>query len=999
MPLNKQLIDVVFDKGINTKVADHLTLDSNLKVLENRVFNKVGRLDKREGFDLLSNSDFQDTQITNMDALSKFGEDELVMFANSSLYSYSPGVGKWQYKDNVQSAAVELEQIINGTSQQINIDSCHANGIILTAWVDEASDDIMMAIYDTLSKNILNTTYTVTSTGSNHRCLALNNNLFVFYCEGTELKCTYVSSSSPTVAYSVTLSTGYEDVHSDFIYDVTNIGSIGYVFYKGTTAATVQMLSFNTAGEILTNNTITATVLVCLAVNSFTDSTDTSYIALGYRESASLVKAAIYTQTMAVKKAISTLDSTASTTVTKITSAYDPINDSVIFYYQTDDADTTKTLVTTNTIGLTSGTIGTRGIFLRSVGIASRAFVSNSRVYINLLFESDLQATVFTVENSTKAVISTFAKGRAGSHEYMWAPPSVSQLDDGTYSFAINIKGVIRSENATLFSLLGLSLANIDFNGPYLYNSVSINNNMLAIGGQLLSYDGVFITEQGFHIFPEGTAYLSTATTTGYMSDGVYQYVAIYQYVDSKGNIHKSAPSIPFTQTLSGGTSTQKITVRVPTLRITQKTGDRGDCTIELYRTEASGTIFYKVTSIISPSYNDLTVDYVDVVDTLADATIISNEILYTTGGVLDNIGAPSASIITTYKNRVFVAGLEDKNEIRYSKIVRRSEGVSFNEGLSIQCDPKGGDITALAQLDDKLVIFKHSSLFAIVGDGPSDTGEGVTYSEPELISTDVGCVDGNSVVVGPDGLFFKSAKGIYLLDRASKVDYIGAPVEDYNSLNITSSTLLDDTNEIRFTTNSNVILVYNYYFKQWSVFTGSTVDDALIYADVYTAITSDDRVLYEPGDSYKDQDSYVNSSISTGWIRLNGIQGFQRVYRVAVLGYVRSAHWLKMSIYTDYSDTLVQERLFDVSTVMSLSQEYYGDGTYGDAVYGGTDNGVYQFQVHMKQQKCQAIRVVIEDIYENSAEGSGQGADITGITLEVGVKRGQNKLGSSKSR
>lgn len=83
----------------------------------------------------------------------------------------------------------------------------------------------------------------------------------------------------------------------------------------------------------------------------------------------------------------------------------------------------------------------------------------------------------------------------------------------------------------------------------------------------------------------------------------------------------------------------------------------------------------------------------------------------------------------------------------------------------------------------------------------------------------------------------------------------------------------------------------------------------------------------------------------------------------------------------------------------MSVTDGYYGDGTYGDGVYGGEDNGVYQFQIHMKKQKCQAIRVVIEDIYENSSTtNTGQGADITGITLEIGTKRGLGKITGSHS-
>lgn len=998
MALNKQPVDVIFTKGVSQKTNNQLTLNESLIKLENRVFNKLGRLDKRTGFSVLSNNEIEDSELTpisNMNALSKFGEDELVLFANQNLYSYSPSVGGWIVKDLALSAAVELDAIINGSSQQADIDSCYADGITLFSWVDGASSDIMYALYDTVAKTIINTG-TVSTTGDSPRCLAVGSNLFVFYGDGTDLKCKFASTSNPFLSSTaIVISNSYEDLHADHLYDVTAIGSTGYVFYKATTATTIQALKFNTAGAVTSETTLTATVTGPITLCSFLAADTKYYIALGYKQSASLVKGAVYNQSFVAKVAIATVDSTASTDISMLSIGYSTTDDKIQYFYQTDNADTTKTLIRTNSIVVDTGVVGTSSVFLRSVGIGSRAFTHDDIIYMNVLHESEFQSTMFTVATANKVVVCTFAKGRSGAHSNIWAPPSVSYQTNGTYAFSMNVKGVIRSENETLFSLLGLSLATIDFSGPYLYNSITLNNNMLAVGGNVLAYDGRFVTEQGFHLFPENVTQQATATTGGFISNGSYQYAAVYRWTDAKGNIHTSAPSIPLSYTASGGTSTQTITIRIPTLRITQKTGDRGECTVELFRTENAGTIFYKVTSITSPTYNDTTADYVDIVDTLADATIISNEILYTTGGVLDNIGAPSASIITSYKNRAFIAGLEDKNEMRYSKIVRLGEGVSFNEGLSIKVEPRGGDITALATLDDRLIIFKNSSIYQIAGDGPSDTGEGSTFTEPVLISTDVGCTDGNSVVLGPDGLFFKSSKGIYLLERNNTVTYVGADVEDYNSAMVTSAVLLDNKNEMRFSTEDGFILVYNYYFKQWSVFTGNTLNDALIYDDKYTMITSGNKVLQEAAGVYKDDGSFVNSAISTGWIRLSGLQGYQRAYRVGILGTANSAHSLRVSVYTDYSDIVVQERVFDVGSIMQIDSGFYGDDTYGDNTYGGgEDNGVYLFQIHMKQQKCDAIRFVIEDIYENSdTDNSGQGADITGLTVQIGVKQGLNKV------
>lgn len=996
MALNKNNVDIIFTEGVNNKTDNKLTLNSSLLALENRRFIKTGALDKRLGFNPLSSSDCNETPITTTEALSVFN-DELVMFADSNLYSYSSSIDRWVTKDKVLSAAVELSAVVNNSKQQTDMDFCQAGGVALFAWKDSETDDLLYSVQDVSSGSFFVQNAVLSATGAKPRCIALGNTLFVFFGDSTALKFLSVSATSPCAAATTgTMSTGLEALHADHLYDLCKIGITGYVFYKGTTAATMQMVEFNTGATVVSDTTLTATIGGCMTIGSLLASDTKNYIYLAYRETASVVRCAILTRNLTIHQAVADLDATASTTITKITLAKNA-TDSMRIFYQTNGATVGTTLITSNTLTL-AGVVGTRAVFLKSVGIASRAFNTGSNLIINVLHESELQATVFTV-NELGSVVCVFSPGNSGSHSSLWAPTNVETLPTGEWAFPMNVKGVIRSENATLFSLEGLSLAKIDFQGPNIYNSVTLNSNMYAVGGILNNYDGQNVTEQGFHLFPEGITSGGADTTGGDMSDGVYQFAALYRWVDNKGNIHQSAPSIPLTVTMSGGGTTQTIDITVPTLRLTQKTGVREECTIEIFRTEDSGSIFYKQTSVADPLYNDATVDTVTVTDTYSDASIIANEILYITGDVLDNISAPSCSIATSHQNRLFIAGLQDKNEIRYSKIVRKGEGVAFNEALAIFVDPKGGNITNLASMDSNLIILKRSNLYRVSGDGPSDTGAGGTFTEPELISTDVGCTDSNSVVLGPSGLFFKSAKGIYLLDRSLTTSYIGAPVEDFNAETITSAVLLDSVNEVRFTTNNGNILVYNYFFDKWSVYTGHNITDALVFNDEYTFITTSDLVFQEY-DGYRDNGGFVGSKVATGWIRLSGIQGYQRAYRISVLGEFKSKHKLKLTVYNDYSNTIVQETIFEVSDILSVNAGFYGDGVYGAETYGTEDSGIYQFQVHLKKQKCQVFRVVIEDFYSNSDnDGDGEGFKITGLSVEIGSKRGLNKVGADRSK
>ena len=107
---------------------------------------------------------------------------------------------------------------------------------------------------------------------------------------------------------------------------------------------------------------------------------------------------------------------------------------------------------------------------------------------------------------------------------------------------------------------------------------------------------------------------------------------------------------------------------------------------------------------------------------------------------------------------------MENKLELRYSKLLNDKVGIGFNDTFSILTSQVGGDIIALKGMDDKLIIFKRNAIFYLAGDGPNNLGEQDTFIEPQLISSDVGCTVKNSVVLGPQGIFFKSNKGIFQL-------------------------------------------------------------------------------------------------------------------------------------------------------------------------------------------------------------------------------------------
>jgi hypothetical protein len=415
-------------------------------------------------------------------------------------------------------------------------------------------------------------------------------------------------------------------------------------------------------------------------------------------------------------------------------------------------------------------------------------------------------------------------------------------------------------------------------------------------------------------------------------------------------------------------TSSVAATIEIPTLRITEKE----DARISLYRTEVNGTVFYRVDDLNNPIINNKTTDSVSYSDTLTDEVLIGNEQLYTTGGEVENIAPPASNLIGQYKNRLLAVPNEDPLSFWYSKQVRANTPIEFNDSFVQRVPEKGGAITALQQMDDKLIIFKQDYVFVMVGDGPSVSGINNDFTDPQLITADAGCSDKKSVVVLPTGVIYKSQKGFYLLDRSLNVRYIGADVEAYNSYTVTSATMNETENQVRFTISSGDCLVYDYYVEQWAVFKGINANDAVTFQDKYTYIVPSGQIRKENA-QFTDNNSFIPMVIETGWLNLAGLQNFQRIYHIMLVGTYKSPHTLQIDLYRDFNETA-----YDTITIPVL-----------------TAPDKYQYRIFPSIQKCEAIKIKITELQSSPY---GEGFDISAINIELGVKRGQNKLAPGES-
>lgn len=993
MPLQKVKVPINLAQGLDTKTdSKHLQIGKLVK-LENAVYSKVGRLDKRNGFDALSQYTTADVKLEDSDGLAVFNSETL-LYKDQKIYSHSANADRWIDKGQCVSVIAKSKQVVKNTAEQTQIDSATVNGIAVYAWEDSRGGVRCSVIDETNGVALLNDTV-VDASASRARCLAFQGFLYIFYYKSGSLFVRRVNPLAATAldtAVEISTTVNTSTPH----YDVYNYDGLRILWAHNVQGASeIKAGWLNSVPEVLSGAFAAVTYTGCDVDNCLAIIKGPSQLFyIAFHSSTSGLECVITNNGLTELESHFVVDSHVATNIVNVT-GYVSAATTVTLFYQVAAAATYNHFVKQATV-TTAAVVGTPAVFKRSVGLWTKVFMytdrdGNEYNYIGLTHSSTLQASYFVakVDGTLAAKLQYTTGGGLSSRAIL---QNVSELEaNAKYLFGILKKNKLISENSTLFTQKGVSRTVLDFSNADVLVSKQLGNNLHIVGGFLQAYDGVSVVEHGFHLYPENVS-LGQSASGGSLSDGTYQVVFLYEWTDNYGQIHRSAPSVPVSIAVSGGGSSQKITATCPTLRLTAKDGTtRTNVSLVGYITEAAGEIFYRFTSITSPTFNDITADTVAV-----DATVvtISNELLYTTGGVLDNMPPPACSCIEVFKNRLVVGGLEDEIGFFHSKEFKDDYAVEFSDEFKKNAEPDGGDLTAFAVLDDKLLCLKGSRFYYTYGDGPNDLGEGQSFAELTFQTADIGCDVQVSIVRMPRGIMLKTGKGIYVIDAGMNTIYIGADVEAFNDKTITSAVLVDDLNQVRFTCSDGPMLIYDYEAQQWSTIPNLQSYGAVMSKQGYVLLKTNGKILKENATKYRDDQSSYGMTVETGWIALDGIGGFQRVYRAYFLGDYYSPHKLRVSIAYDYSPAWVDQFIYDPVEELEIST-YGDDSPYGepeDGVFGG-DFSSYRFEAHLKQQKCEAIKFKIEEIVSTSTEGNQRGLNISDIALLVGIKGGLSKF------
>ena len=585
-------------------------------------------------------------------------------------------------------------------------------------------------------------------------------------------------------------------------------------------------------------------------------------------------------------------------------------------------------------------------------------------------------------------------------------------------------KGRIESNNNNFYTLAVPSRTKISYNLSVANQNEEMKDNLIVCGSQLFSSDQMRFQEHNFvqapdRLYVNTQNMVTTGTNHPFVANKTYNWIACYRYEDNSGNVHRSALSDQFTFALSSTQNYQNVDVLVPMVNFTAKY--EFATYIELYRTEGDGTLFYRVSDLnvsktVRASRNSKDFNFILIKDNTNDASLVSGELLYTTGGVLENTITPASSIMASYKNRLFLAGVESSEHLIYfSKQIQPgiydTTPVEFSDGLTLEVPTDGGAIVALKKMDDKLIIFKERAIYMLTGEGPNNLGEQNDFIEPQLVSSDLGCKFANSVAFMPKGLMFMSQKGIFLLNRSLGLEYIGAPAEDYKDLTITKTTVVPKKSEIRFLASDGPTAIYNYFLNMWYTYSNHRGNSSCLVGNDYFLATYKDKVYKQVNTTASFGGAIVPIKLETGWLSFAGIQGYQRVYRMLLLGEYKSPHKLLIKIAYNYDDVWQQEKLIDVTSYTESytygspttgTQNTYGDPSGTSAIaYGGKDNTQYQIRLNFAKQKCESVKISIEEVEGSNpsgdAESAGPGFTLSNLSFIVGTKEGDFKIKQSR--
>lgn len=538
---------------------------------------------------------------------------------------------------------------------------------------------------------------------------------------------------------------------------------------------------------------------------------------------------------------------------------------------------------------------------------------------------------------------------------------------------------------------------------------------------------GNYLKEAGFHFRPilwPSDLVLGVGTLTA----GTYGYALVCERYAANGDLIRSQASRTVSVTVNGS---QNVTVTYHLTPYVSSAGGGGGtasanptATIKVYRTEVNGVNLLLRDERPVVMTNTLTEWPTDIlIDNAADSTLKLPLIYPQAQNGRENDPPPAPYDVTEWRNRAVVVNGQDRDELWISNVkavdpATNRLGLEFSATITTRIAAGGGDIEAVAALDEKLIIFKPDSIYMIAGEGPDAGGLGGTFSQPIERSSQTGCINKSSVISTEVGVFFQARGGIYLLDRGMQVDFVGHSVTSIvpgTSINdnvlVKRAVVVQELKEVKFLLDdaNQTVLTYHYRFQRWSTATyfdianraadSFTIVDMAVYKGKLVMLVSDstsvlttvytetDQAVYADGNTINPSGTDYDGTayqlnLITPTFKFANLTGFQRVKNVRFL--LNRLAACDVQILHSYDED-------NTNTVQH---------TYTDADLTSTDTNAQVVRLKLGRQKTRTVRFQLRDVAPGLATPSLTSAfQAVQLSLEVGVKKGGFRIGAANKR
>lgn len=819
-----------------------------------------------------------------------------------------------------------------------------------------------------------------------------------------------VSIAATTVMTANGANTVASNLSRDILFDASLYAAVGFVVAARGTDSLLSVRLLDLSLSAITGTTSTAISVNQALTTAVTYSGSVLTGHVFYDDGNQLIGRTLPSNTgvLSAASTISTATFSGADIIGRTAVEFDGTNFIIVAdVYKSATAEGSRVIGQNVMTVSTAHVLSTQSEVRTDTPIAGRIFTMRNRYYIPVMFDSyDFQRVLLVMDVSTiltervaglttsiPSFIARIAAGEVASYT-----PRISTTSPVLLDVAWQQRVCTSYSNMLMFpkydgnSLLAgtvdrtpVALNRLQLSYNDQLGDVEFNGLTYLAGAMPLIVDGQTIAEEGFHWAPESADNTFTAVASG---SGFYEFPTgfartynicfTYAWEDSKGNWHESAPSKTYSIT------TTALNTGISGRLVTPPT-QKQNAQLFMYRTlgDSTDTTMYLAHSV--PLAAGVT---------MSEANLVSGEVLYTEGGVLPNNPMPACRQLCLFQRRLVAVGVDDGRKIVWSKQSSPGFAAEFSNDLAFQTlvPDSAGRAVGAVEVDDRLVIVCESSIGTIYGQGPAATGTQGQYSDFTTVVGEMGALwsSPKSIIKEEAGVWFQSPVGLRLfargggLARGQDGKHVGSEVDDLTS---TGAPLV---------AVAGISTTGNTRTRQQIRFCPSGTGSSTLVWDTHWL----------------------------QWTRFTGTPSLDARCVDGTFWYIDTTdlNYFSDTLYTDFGNAFTStittgwlsfagiqgfQRLYRLmltgDNTTTDPQTIAGTFTYDFSTTTGdsfttnqTPNAAKSIQIqhHMAKQKCEAMKISIT-FQPQTTSNTGR-LRLTDLTLQVGVKPGYFKLPSA---